>query len=330
MALQAAVAIDDIHLVRILLSAQETSTDHEETYHKYPALYQAVRDQRHELVEILLASNIDLSIPMSEATGFMCYVPKVHKWVYDIRYFKISPWLVALESKNLRLVRIFLGAGADPNQSFWSEISPQNCLSVAIKGRDLPLMQTLLEADADVNVDMGPDIYGFNTSLGCAARYGETDIVRLLLKAGANPNVPANGCSQRTALQAATEYGHEDVFDILLQADADVNVPPSPDRGVTALQAAAIKGFLRLARVLIDAGADVNAAAAEYQGRTALAGAAEHGRIDMLQYLLDNGASIDGAGRAQYESAIELAALNGHQSACNLLKSHQRSLCGSS
>ena len=334
-ALQAAVANDDIELVRVLLSAQANSNVYGGENYGYMALYTATLNARHKLIKILLASRINPSIQMPEATGLMSYVPQKRKWVYDICSYKISPWFVALKSEDLQLVRIFLEAGADPNQlsrndesfGFYETIGPlPNCLLFATMQRQLPLMQMLLEAGADVDVDLDPKFWYFNTTLGYAARHGQTDSVRLLLRAGANPNVPANGRYRYTALQAAAMCGHEDVVEILLQAGADVKAPPCPYGGVTALQAAAIKGYLRLARVLIEAGADVNAAAAEEEGRTALEGAAEHGRIDMLQYLLNNGASIEGAGRAQYEFAIDLAEKNGHLSASNLLKSHHRSL----
>lgn len=329
-ALQAAVANDDIELVRILLQAQTYSNFSRGENYGYMALYTATLGARHELVEILLASEIDPSMQFSEATGLMSYVPRQRKWVYDFQSHKRPPWFAALKSKDLQLVRIFLEAGADPNQTRGPLPGPQpNCLLLATMQRQLPLMQMLLEAGADVDVDLDPKYPQFNTTLGYAAYHRHTDSVRLLLRAGADPNVPANGRYRYTALQAAAMYGLEDVVEILLQAGADVKAPPCPYGGVTALQAAAIKGYLRLARVLIEAGADVNAVAAEEKGRTALEGAAEHGRIDMLQYLLNNGASIEGAGRDQYVHAIELAEENGHLSASNLLKSHHRSLYGS-
>ena len=339
-ALQAAVANDDIELLRILLAARVNSNSHRERNYGFSALCTAVLNERHELAQILLASQIDPNIHPLDATWFMRYLPKTREWIYTNRH--ASPWNLAIQSKNLRLVRIFLEAGADPNHTSRWRTCRKPYLWVAIEQGHIPLMQMLLQAGADVNFELDPNVHGKNTpagyhayggtetALGYVAYKGQTDNVRLLLKAGARPNTPAQGRFSRTALQAAAERGHEDVVDILIEAGADVNAPPSSYGGVTALQAAAIKGFLRMARVLIEAGADVNAAAAKKEGRTALTGAAECGRIDMLQYLLDNGASIDGPGRAQYDSAIHLAARDGHLSACNLLKSHHRRLYGSS
>ncbi len=329
LALEAAVANDDIELIRILMAAQANSIHDEKTCPGYLALRRAIRDERFELVRLLLASNIDPNIHISDLVGSMRYEPRTHQWIYDVESCNNGPWFLALRRENLQIVRLFLEAGADPNQIFLNGRDRKNCLLMATMQKNLPLIQMLLETGAEVNVDLHQEPWETMTTLAYASRHGYTDTIHLLLQAGANPNSPAKEHYGRTALQAAAEKGQENVVDILLEVGADVNAPPSSDRGVTALQAAAIGGYLRLARVLIEAGADVNAAAAEEEGRTALEGAAEHGRIDMLQYLLNNGADIDGPGRAQYESAIKFAEANGHLSAGNLLRSHHRRLYGS-
>ena len=329
LALEAAVANNDTELIQILMAAQANLNDHWKRDYGYLALGRATRDQRHELVGLLLASNIDPNLHMSDVAGSMRYEPGTHRWICDVESHNGWPWFVALSKENLQIVRLFLEAGADPNQVFVKGRNRKNGLLMATMQENLPLIQLLLEKGAEVNVDLYTGNSGRTTALGRASRGENTDMIHLLLKAGANPNSPAKGRFGRTALQEAAVMRRENVVDILLQAGADANAPPSPDRGVTALQAAAIGGYLRLARVLIEAGANVNAAAAEEEGRTALEGAAEHGRIDMLQYLLDNGASIDGPGRAQYESAIKFAEANGHLSAGNLLRSHHRRVYGS-
>lgn len=293
-ALLAAVKNEDVELIRILLTARADCNMREDDLYGYTALYAAVRNLNHEIVGLLLASGIKVfAWPPDSMSGYMDYIPLHRQWIRK-RGWVEHPSEMAIESGDLRMVRTFLEAGADPNYvSDYASRPYDTCLGLAI----------IFEAHVSV--------------------------IQTLLEAGANVNAPISWQVGHTALQTAVECGNEDVVDILLEAGADVNAPPASFAGVTALQAAAIRGFLRIARVLLENGADVNAAAAEERGRTALEGAAEHGRIDMLQFLLDNGAVIEGPGRDQYESAINRAAENGHKAACNLLRSHHRRLYGS-
>ena len=330
-ALLGAVQNDDIELVRVLLAARADYNDYEDNLYGYKALCKAIIKNHHELVELLLASKI--SPNMSTSDGLMEFESASCDWYYAPNgYNEIPPWLFAVQHGDIQTNRLFLEAGSDPNfisgkvfeTSYDFDLKQRaTYLLAAICYKDLPFMHMLVEAGADVNLRPCSDQ---RAPLDEAAFLGSTDKVHLLLKAGANVDAPTGGEFGRNALQIATEHGKEDVVDILIEAGADVNALPATYGGVTALQAAAIGGFLRIARVLLEAGADVNAAPAKEEGRTALAGAAEHGRIDMLQFLLNNGANIHGPGQAQYESAVRLAAANGHQAACNLLKSHRRLL----
>lgn len=327
-ALFGAVENDDVELVRILLASRADIHNYEDESYGHMALCVATTREHDDLVEMLLASKVDPHFCTSD--GLMCYLPLRRRWIYsyDELEERRSPWLCAIETGNLQLVRTFLEGGARPNGISGADYGTPALARATFKS-DLPLMQILLEAGADVDQRKTAPFESAFTSLCLAAEVGNTDGVHLLLKAGANVNSPAAARFGRTPLQVAAQYGKEDIVDILLEAGADVNAPPASYGGVTALQAAAIGGFLRIARVLLEAGADPDAAAAEEEGRTSLAGAAEHGRIDMLQFLLDNGADINGPGQAQYESAIRLAAESGHQAACNLLKSRRRRMYGS-
>ncbi|KAF3805442.1 hypothetical protein GCG54_00002787 [Colletotrichum gloeosporioides] len=124
----------------------------------------------------------------------------------------------------------------------------------------------------------------------------------------------------RSPLQIAVENGHSDLIELLLGAGADVNAPAARDRGATALQLAAIQGYIGVAKMLIDLGADVNTPGSGRRGRTALEGAAEHGRIDTIQYILSQGVKTKGEGRISYLRAVRYAELEGHMVAAKLLK----------
>lgn len=171
------------------------------------------------------------------------------------------------------------------------------------------------------------------TSLQLAVCQGHTEMVHLLIKAGAvvddrekPPDMPCTffesytGILPRTALQAAVQAGRMDLITILINAGASVNAPAARDSGATALQIASIKGYLPLARYLIDQGADVNAPGAPIRGRTALQGAAERGRLDLVKFLLVSGAATNNEYRESYVKAVLYAEKGGHLVLARMLR----------
>ena len=94
------------------------------------------------------------------------------------------------------------------------------------------------------------------TALYYAARFGEHELVKILLEAGAVINTATNdGC---TPLYIAAQNGREAVVRGLVEAGADVN--KAVDNGATPLHVAAHNGHEAVARGLVEAGADVNKA----------------------------------------------------------------------
>lgn len=128
-----------------------------------------------------------------------------------------------------------------------------------------------------------------------------------------------------TALQAAARLGDLELVRELVRRKAEVNCPASRDRGATTLQYAALAGHIGIARFLVEKGrANCNAPGAERGGRTALESAAEHGHIDMLHYLLyKGGAGTEGEYREAYVHAVRRAELGNHHEAVKLLRSHR-------
>jgi hypothetical protein len=90
------------------------------------------------------------------------------------------------------------------------------------------------------------------TQLHIAAVWGDVEIVELLLKRGADPNVKDD--NGQTPLHIAALWGHVDVVRVLLEHRADPNAKDND--GKTPLHYAAEKGHVDVVRVLLERGAD--------------------------------------------------------------------------
>merc|ERR1719203_1826012 len=123
--------------------------------------------------------------------------------------------------------------------------------------------------------------------LWCAAAAGHLEIVRLLVKSGANVNSTTK--TNSTPLRAACFDGHFEIVKYLVEHNADIEV--ANRHGHTCLMIACYKGHFKIAKYLIDIGADVNRKSVK--GNTALHDCAESGSLDIMKLLLISGARID-------------------------------------
>jgi ankyrin repeat protein len=235
--------------------------------------------------------------------------------------------LEAVIQQDPECVRIILETRARTNRELPLDTAASPLQVAAFNGK-LEVVQMLLLDGQDPNViASNPESYNwFNegssyaigTSTQNATMLNQLDILKVLLRHGADPNATTKTCTH-SALQIACRDGSLELVELLLEYGAKINQPPAEEFGATALQFAAIGGYLGIAHLLLEKGADVNAAPAQREGRTALEGAAEHGRMDMVQLLKNAGADLsESAG--QFERALERARRNGHATA-DLLKS---------
>ncbi len=126
----------------------------------------------------------------------------------------------------------------------------QEQLASAILGSHIGRVASLLRHGAQVNT---PDKYG-TTPLYRAAVQGKTEIVRILLEAGADPNQESGGEDEGTSLCAAAAWGRTEIVTLLLQHGAD---PNAIEKGpMTALIWARQNGHAETVELLLGAGAD--------------------------------------------------------------------------
>ena len=93
-----------------------------------------------------------------------------------------------------------------------------------------------------------------STPLYIASHNGHTEIVSILIKANANPNLYLDDGA--TPLYIASQNGHTDINSLLLKANADPNL--QCDNGAIPLYIASQKGHTDTISLLLKANADPN------------------------------------------------------------------------
>lgn len=124
------------------------------------------------------------------------------------------------------------------------------------------------------------------TPLHCAAQYGHTKVVRLLLEELTDPTMRNN--KFETPLDLAALYGRLEVVRLLLSAHP--NLLGCNTKKHTPLHLASRNGHLSVVEVLLDAGMDINY---ETEKGSALHEAALFGKTDVVQKLLLAGIDVN-------------------------------------
>ena len=203
-------------------------------------------------------------------------------------------------------------------------------LVAALAGRHFQTAKLLHHDGTDINVRG----MSAQTPLFSAARYGDLEIVQVLLDYKANVNAwndigwaPIHDVSAGTStLLHNIPQSRPDVTRLLLENGADVNTL-NVKFGSTPLHLAAVNRSIEVVRVLLGQGANVGAQ--DFRGRTALHLAADtnilrtgdRGNVDIVRVLLEHGANV-GAKDNEGKTAYQLASVNGNDEIVGLLSEH--------
>lgn len=153
---------------------------------------------------------------------------------------------------------------------------------LAAESGNLNTVKELLEQGANPSA-MGPN----SGALHCAAFGGHQDIVKLLVKEGADANLKDN--QNFYPLHLAASKGETAICNALIKAGAELeNIT---DKGGTALHVAAASGFGATVNALLKAGANIEAK--DQWGNTPLSAASNLGNLNIVKALLQAGADIE-------------------------------------
>ena len=213
--------------------------------------------------------------------------------------------LAAITRKDAAQVRLALKDGADPNGTNEEATS---MLALAASLGSAQICGLLIDRGAKLDPDRGDD------PLASAIINGHTDVVRVLLDRGADPNSPnEHGISM---LSFSITFKRMDILNILLERgakpdgaallsaveadvpavvtlilDRGVDINARDEDGMTALIAAAAKDLHALAELLVRRGAELNAK--DGAGENALIIASKSGSLRVAELLVKRGADVN-------------------------------------
>ena len=210
-----------------------------------------------------------------------------------------TPLLESLFDKRLDIATVLLDHGANPNLAgpkhpLWPathevalldlmlsrgskpKMAP-GIMELATSMNDMESVQLLLKHKVDPNIKKD----GVYTPLCSAIRDDREELVSLLLRNGANPNIPA---SEYPAFKCIS-HNRLHLLPQVVKAGADLHSP----KGI--LEVAVAQNNKEAFKYLLDAGVDINARNGQAEGATALTTAIRASNEEFVDILLSHGAS---------------------------------------
>lgn len=183
--------------------------------------------------------------------------------------------------------------------------------------------ETVLQILVENGADATAKTAAGETALQCAAKWGLETIVQILIENGADAT--AKTAAGETALKLAAWNGHVATVRLLLDhLDGETN--SEAWLATSQMSKVAKAGDEEAMQLLLEKGADITAEFGSYE-ETALHLAATEGHVALSRLLLENGANINAIGRNWFQKTpIAMAAQSGHIEVVRLLLEHKADL----
>ena len=220
----------------------------------------------------------------------------------------VAALMLACEKGNVNAVDILLNAGADPNIP---DTDGNTRLHDTVRhGYNREVLQLLLDYGANVNA-----IDNCNETVLMKAYWnGNTDVINVLLNAGADPNI-ADFKGVPLIYYAVEGGGSKDVLQAIIDHCADVNA--TINGNLTPFMKACRMGNADAACLLLKAGADPDFALDD--GDTCLHDAVRRGYTkEVLGTMIDHGADVNATNRNN-ATALMIACKKGNMESINIL-----------
>jgi ankyrin repeat protein len=204
-------------------------------------------------------------------------------------YYGYTPLMEAAKGGQIETMGLLLKHGAKIGHV--SHYHKETPLHYAIEGNQAEAVRWLLERGADCNAITWDVFWGTQSALVQASNYNHSEIVEILIQAGADMEYQDEDDDCHTPLHEAAFNNHLGIVKVLVRYGAEVDTRDW--LGFTPLMCSLCGGgceenVLSVAKHLIENGADVNAR--DNDGITPLYWAASAGYRAVVEFLLEHGA----------------------------------------